>query len=107
MTCLKKEISILTSGACDNMTQPLKSLRSIFSQVEDIFSLLGVLGSAAACKGGPFAEIGDKIASFFNRTSMHWYFTISFHQRNNAFTDTKRARARASTEFACLHIACL
>ena len=37
---------------------------SVFSQVEDTLSFMGVLGAAAACKGGTFSQTGDKIALF-------------------------------------------
>ena len=43
MTFLKKEVSASTSGAYGSLLQSPKSLHSALSQVEDIFSFLGVL----------------------------------------------------------------
>jgi len=37
---------------------------SSFSRVEDILNFMSVLGSAAECKGGPYARVGDAIAKF-------------------------------------------
>ena len=41
-----------------------KSQSLVFSQVEDTLSFMSLLGAAAACKGGTFSQMGDKIALF-------------------------------------------
>ena len=54
---LGKEFSETSKG--DNKVQA-----SVFSQVEDTLSFMSVLGAAAACKGGTFSQMGDKIVLF-------------------------------------------
>jgi len=62
---LKGEVNdAATSRASSSLLQTPETLRSSFSQVEDIISFLGLLGSAAACKGGPLSPTADKVASF-------------------------------------------
>jgi len=58
VTCLKKVNDTLTKRASSSL------LHSSLSQVGDTFSFLGLLGSAAACKGGSFSQTADKITSF-------------------------------------------
>ncbi|KAL3775267.1 hypothetical protein ACHAW5_010905 [Stephanodiscus triporus] len=65
LSCLEKEISESpTPRASGGVEVSSKSLSSVFSKVEDTLSFMSVLGSAAACKGGSFSQIGDKIALF-------------------------------------------
>mmetsp|Transcript_33468 Transcript_33468/g.60290 ORF Transcript_33468/g.60290 Transcript_33468/m.60290 type:complete len:200 (+) Transcript_33468:2285-2884(+) len=47
---------------------------------------------------------------FFNRTCMHWYFTISFCCSDNAARDADNHRTKASTIgpcFTCLYTTCV
>lgn len=67
LSCIGKEVSeSFTPRTSSSLSETsYESMQSSFSQLEDSLNFMGLLGSAAACKGGPFSKTADEIASFF------------------------------------------
>ncbi|KAL7473497.1 hypothetical protein ACHAXS_013925 [Conticribra weissflogii] len=63
---LEEAIESLKADMSDDATKEKSSFLfvSSFSRIEDILNFMSVLGSAAECKGGLYARLGDSIASF-------------------------------------------